>query len=127
MAEWSEYSLHQTHNERANALYHIGGLRFHMGKGDKTQRNFPGLKRLIIAPFEISAWLRWKFRYFDHYWEKKPLEWILEWASTGQMNELSNLGDTQKRVFLDDRISTVSVKDKVNENSAPKKRKLRLL
>ena len=116
MEAWSDYSLHQTHDHRANALYHIGGLRFHMGKGDKTSRNFPGLKRLLILPFEVSALLRWKFKYFDFYWEKKPLEWLLEWASTGQMNELSNLGDLQTRVSQDDRVSTIAAR--VAENTA---------
>ena len=90
---WSEYSLHQTHDHRANARYHIGGLRFHMGKGDNTNRNFPGIKRLLVAPFELSALIRWKLRLFDYYWEKKPLELLLKWASTGQMNELSDLGE----------------------------------
>ena len=110
MEEWSDYSLHQTYDKRASNLYHIGGLRFHMGKGDKTDRNFPGIKRLIIAPFEISAWLRWKFRWFGFYWEKKPLEWLLSWAGSSQMNELSDIGDV-RTLNKDDRISTIVTPD----------------
>ena len=106
MEDWSDYSLHQTHDKRANALYHIGGLRFHMGKGDKTDRNFPGLKRLLVLPFEISALIRWKLKYFDYYWEKPLFELLLKWTTVSQMNELSNLGDLNQ-INSDDRISTI--------------------
>lgn len=79
MAEWSNYSLFHTHDQRASALYHIGGLHFHRGKGDKTDRNFPGWRRVLISPFELLSGLRWKLRYFKHYnTEKKALEWVLE-------------------------------------------------
>jgi hypothetical protein len=82
MEEWSNYSLNQTYNKQASNLYHIGGLYFHRGKGDKTDRNFPGLRRLMIAPFELSAMLRWKYRYFKHYdFEKKIIEVLLKNAS----------------------------------------------
>lgn len=79
MAEWSEYSLNQTYDDEANALYWIGGLYYHRAKGDKTDRNFPGLKRLLILPFEILATIRWKLRYFKHYRaEKLIIEKLLE-------------------------------------------------
>lgn len=82
MEEWSRYSLNQTYDKRASNIYHIGGLHFHKGKGDKTDRNFPGIKRLMIKPFEISADLRWKLRYFDHFdFEKRSIETLLERAS----------------------------------------------
>lgn len=81
MAEWSNYSLNQTYDEQASSLYHIGGLTFHRGKGDKTDRNFPGLKRAIIAPFELLALARWKYRYFKHFkWEKRAIEYLLSTA-----------------------------------------------
>ena len=82
MAEWSEYSLNQTYNKQASNLYHIGGLHFHRGKGDKTDRNFPGWRRLLIAPFEISASARWRWRKFGHYGlEKRAVEALLKDAS----------------------------------------------
>lgn len=80
--QWSNYSLNQTHDERANAIYHIGGLHFHRGKGDKTDRNFPGIRRALIAPFELSSAIRWKTRNFKRYkFEKKCIEWLLKNAS----------------------------------------------
>ena len=81
MEEWSNYTLNHTHNALANTLYHIGGLHFHRGKGDKTDRNFPGLNRLKILPFELLIELRWKFRYFSHFdFERKMIEYLLEKA-----------------------------------------------
>ena len=109
MEEWSDYSLHQTYDKRASNLYHIGGLRFHSGKGDKTDRNFPGVKRLLILPFEALALLRWKLRFFDFFFEK-IIERLLSWAGTSQMNELSDLGDINQ-INQDDRISTIKDHD----------------
>jgi len=91
MEGWSNYSLNQTHDVVASNLYHIGGLHFHKGKGDKTDRNFPGLRRLLIAPFEILADLRWKFRYFKHYgFERKAVEFLLRDASRRYELKLGN-------------------------------------
>lgn len=85
MEAWSNYSLHQTTNKLASNLYHIGGIHFHRGKGDKTDRNFPGWKRLLIAPFELLIGLRWKTRYFDHFdTEKRLIERLLKWATSSQ-------------------------------------------
>lgn len=82
MAEWSDYSLNKTYNKEASSLYHVGGLAFHRAKGDKTDRNFPGLYRLLIAPFEWLALLRWRLRYFQHYGiENWFIERLLKWAS----------------------------------------------
>jgi anaerobic magnesium-protoporphyrin IX monomethyl ester cyclase len=82
MAEWSHYSLNQTLDERASNLYHIGGLHFHRGAGDKTERNFPGWRRTLIAPFEMAASWRWKHRQFTHFGaEKAGIEYLLKWAS----------------------------------------------
>jgi len=82
MEAWSSYSLNQTANERASNLYHIAGLNFHRGAGDKTARNFPGWRRLLIAPFEMLAYLRWRFRWFTHFGaEKRVIESLLRWAS----------------------------------------------
>ena len=79
MEEWSDYSLNQTYSKEANAIYWIGGLYNHGKKGDKTDRNFPGMKRWLIAPFEFTAKMRWKKRYFKHYgFEKKAIEWLLK-------------------------------------------------
>ena len=82
MEGWSEYSLNQGPIDEANAIYFIGGLHFHRAKGDKTDRNFPGWKRLLIYPFEILASLRWKYRKFGYYkLEKWAIERLLKWAS----------------------------------------------
>ena len=82
MEEWSEYSLHQTHDKLASNLYHIGGLRFHRGKGDKTDRNFPGWRRWIIRPFEWMVAIRWRLRWFSGFGlEKRAIEKLLEWAT----------------------------------------------
>ena len=118
---WSEYSLHQTHDHRANARYHIGGIRFHMGKGDNTNRNFPGIKRLLVAPFELFALIRWKLRFFDYYWEKKPLELLLKWASTSQMNELSHIGEEESfQINNNDRVSSIQ-QDNLTDKKKRKK------
>lgn len=82
MEAWSNYSLNQTYNQQASNLYHIGGFYFHRGKGDKTDRNFPGWRRLLIAPFELLMILRWKLRYWQHFaTEKRIVEWLLKRAS----------------------------------------------
>lgn len=82
MEAWSNYSLNQTDNEIASNLYHIGGLHFHRGAGDKTDRNFPGWRRALIAPFEHMAAYRWKRRWFTGYaLEKRGVEFLLKQAS----------------------------------------------
>jgi len=82
MQGWSEYSLHQTTNELASNLYHIGGLHFHRGKGDKTDRNFPGWRRAFIAPFEWLAAVRWRMRFFGWFGlEKRAIEKLLEFVT----------------------------------------------
>lgn len=82
MAEWSEYSLNQTYDRRASNLYHIGGLTYHRSKGDKTDRNFPGWRRALIAPFELLAVARWRLRLFGYFRvEKWFIERLLKWAS----------------------------------------------
>jgi len=82
MEGWANYSLNQTEDERASNLYHIGGIHFHRGKGDKTDRNFPGWRRLLIYPFEVLASIRWKRRWFTRFGlEKWFIEALLKWAS----------------------------------------------
>lgn len=91
MSAWSTYSLNQTQDERASNLYHIGGLHFHRGKGDKTDRNFPGWRRALIAPFEMAASYRWKHRRFTRFGaEKWAIEKLLKGAS--RRHELKTTG-----------------------------------
>jgi radical SAM superfamily enzyme YgiQ (UPF0313 family) len=79
---WSKMTLSNEVNPVAGNLYYISGLRFRGKKGDSTDRNFPGLKRLIILPFEISAHLRWRLRFFGYYgWEKAIVKKLFAWAS----------------------------------------------
>jgi radical SAM superfamily enzyme YgiQ (UPF0313 family) len=89
MREWSDFSLNQTKDEFANAAYWVAGLHFHKARGDKTDRNFPGLSRLLIMPFEWMASLRWKLRWFTCYrFEKWAIEWLLKWASLRYENKI---------------------------------------
>lgn len=91
MEEWSEYSLNQTDNEISSNLYHIGGLHFHRGRGDKTDRNFPTWRRALIAPFELSASYRWRKRRFANYRvEKWAVERLLRWASARNERRAGN-------------------------------------
>lgn len=82
ISEWGTVDIGYSNDPKAAAIYHVTGLVHHRGKGDKTDKNFPGLKRLLIAPFEWLALLRWKLRYFQHYnLERKATERLLKWAS----------------------------------------------
>ncbi|MDO8592405.1 MAG: radical SAM protein [bacterium] len=79
---WSKMSLSNEVNPIASNLYYIAGLKFREKKGDSTNRNFSGLKRLIIYPFEISARLRWKYRFLKYYeLEKFIIKMLFIWAS----------------------------------------------
>lgn len=90
MEAWSHYSLNQTLDVRASNLYHIAGLTFHGGPGDKTDRNFPGARRFLIAPFEHLARWRWKHRQFTHFeLEKRGIEYLLKGASRRHERKLT--------------------------------------
>jgi anaerobic magnesium-protoporphyrin IX monomethyl ester cyclase len=64
LRDWGEMSLSNELNPRLRDLYYIAGLRFRGRKGDRTNENFPHLRRLLILPFEILSWLRWRQRRF---------------------------------------------------------------
>lgn len=82
LEEWSKMSLSNETVPIAQNLYYISGLKFRGGKNDTTSKNFPGLKRLLIFPFEIFARLRWKTRFLKYYWlEKTIIKWLFSWAS----------------------------------------------
>jgi anaerobic magnesium-protoporphyrin IX monomethyl ester cyclase len=79
LAEWSAYTRSSTSNATANAIYHIAGLTFHRNKGDKTDRNFPGIRRLLILPFEILCVLRWRYRKFGAFgFERLAIRFIID-------------------------------------------------
>lgn len=83
---WSDYSLNHTTNQLASNIYHIGGFHFHQAKGDKTDRNFPGLARLAIKPFETLMNLRWYLRVFGGFGlERWCIEKLLAWRSRDQL------------------------------------------
>jgi radical SAM superfamily enzyme YgiQ (UPF0313 family) len=89
MEAWSNFSLNQTYNKQASNLYHVAGLTFHRTAGDKTDKNFPGLSRLLIWPFEVLAAWRWKHRKFMYFeFEKYFIEWLLKWASLRYENKV---------------------------------------
>lgn len=82
MEEWSKMSLSNETVPIAQNLYYLSGLRFRGKKGDITSRNFPGLKRFLILPFEISAHIRWRTRFLSFYsLEKAIIIRLFEWAS----------------------------------------------
>jgi anaerobic magnesium-protoporphyrin IX monomethyl ester cyclase len=64
LADWGEMSLSNELNPRLRDLYFIAGLRFRGRRGDRTDENFPGWRRLKIAPFELASRVRWKLRKF---------------------------------------------------------------
>jgi len=53
MVGWSKMGM------ASNPIYWIAGLTF---RKDNTKRNFPGIKRLKIFPFELLALVFWKLR-----------------------------------------------------------------
>jgi radical SAM superfamily enzyme YgiQ (UPF0313 family) len=66
-----------------NSLYYIAGLTFHRNK-DKTGKNFPGIRRLLILPFEVLCVLRWKLRFFRYFeLEKRAIKYLLRNAARG--------------------------------------------
>ena len=80
--EWSKITLSNTTNARSESLYYISGLRFRGKKGDNTDRNFPGIIRLLILPFELIAHLRWRLRLLSFYKiEKIIVKSLFKWAS----------------------------------------------
>lgn len=89
MEGWSNYSINKTHDTISSNLYWLVGLTFHRAKGDKTARNFPGWKRLLIAPFETLAVIRWKLRFFKWFrLEMWAIETLMKWASLRYENEV---------------------------------------
>ena len=79
---WSKIILSNSVNARAESLYYIAGLRFRGKKGDNTDRNFPGLLRMFILPFELSARLRWWLRFLSFYAVQKMIvKALFRWAS----------------------------------------------
>lgn len=79
---WSNYSLNRSYSQEYANIYLIAGLTFHRGKGDKTDRNFPGLSRWLIRPLELACVLRWKLRFWRFFGlERWLIEALLRWAS----------------------------------------------
>lgn len=70
LIEWSEMSLSNSENTIAENLYYISGLKF---RGDISKIKFPGMRRLLILPFELLAQLRWKLRWFTFYAAEKKI------------------------------------------------------
>lgn len=82
MEEWSRMTLSNETVPIAQNLYYISGLRFRGKRGDTTSRNFPGWKRFLILPFEISAHIRWRTGFLSFYGlEKAVIKRLFAWAS----------------------------------------------
>jgi len=85
---WSKITLNNPVNPLAENIYYLAGLRFRGAEGDKTNKNFPGWKRALIAPFEAEAKWRWSKRYVKHYsLQKAVVKHLFEWASQKVANE----------------------------------------
>jgi radical SAM superfamily enzyme YgiQ (UPF0313 family) len=70
----------KTPNPMINAVYYIAGLTFHRRK-DKTGKNFPGVRRLLILPFELLCVIRWKMRFFSWFGlERRMIQYLLSHA-----------------------------------------------
>lgn len=82
MEEWGSICLTYAANSLVENLHYIASLNFRGGKGDNTSINFPGLKRLLLFPFELLAKLRWKLRFFRFYDpEKRIVKFLFKWAA----------------------------------------------
>ncbi|MEW6407115.1 MAG: radical SAM protein [Patescibacteria group bacterium] len=80
--EWGTICLTYAANALVENLHYIASLNFRGGKGDNTSINFPGLKRLLLLPFELSAKLRWKLRFFRLFnLEKRIVKYLFGWAA----------------------------------------------
>lgn len=82
MEEWSLVSAASNPElpNEINNIYLIGGL--HHNRYHKTAQNFPGLWRLLIAPLEILAEIRWQFRFFKFFtFEKLIIEKLISFRS----------------------------------------------
>jgi radical SAM superfamily enzyme YgiQ (UPF0313 family) len=77
MQDWSKFSLSHALNPKIENLYYIAGLTF---RKDNIKRNFPGVYRLKIMPFEFTAYARWKTRLLDHYLAKSMVKNIIKKA-----------------------------------------------
>jgi radical SAM superfamily enzyme YgiQ (UPF0313 family) len=66
LANWGVMTLQNELNKDLQDLYYIAGLRFRGRRGDRTDENFPGWRRLAILPFEAHARIRWHDRRFRY-------------------------------------------------------------
>jgi radical SAM superfamily enzyme YgiQ (UPF0313 family) len=83
LSDWCNYDRSNTGNPLINAIYYVAGLRFHRTRGDKTDQNFPGIRRLLILPFELLCVLRWKLRFFRGFgWEQRSIKNLLSRAAS---------------------------------------------
>lgn len=77
LKEWSHYSRDSS-NPEALAWYWVSGLTFNGEAGGKTDKNFPGRRRLLIYGLEKMCRFRWKLRYFKHFWfEGQLLKFVM--------------------------------------------------
>lgn len=90
LEQWGEMSLHNAHfSKRAESLYYLAGLVF---RRDVSRQKFPGLLRLLILPFEWSASIRWKFRFWSFYeFEKKCVKWLFKFGTSHRYRKQQKL------------------------------------
>ncbi|MBI2067896.1 MAG: B12-binding domain-containing radical SAM protein [Deltaproteobacteria bacterium] len=109
LEQWGEMSLHNAHfSKRAESLYYLAGLVF---RRDVSRQKFPGILRLMILPFEWSASIRWKLRFWSFYeFEKRCVMWLFKFGTSFRFRRqkqlaaekakepafLMHLGDSEK-------------------------------
>lgn len=81
MKEWESFTISNSGTVEMQNVYYVAGLHFHQQPGSKTDVNFPGLRRILIRPFEKLCDLRWKVRYFKLFgFEKMIIEFLLKYC-----------------------------------------------
>lgn len=107
LRDWTQISAAYNPNlpEHVNAIYPFGGLRFN--RHHKTAQNFPGWKRVLIAPFEILARLRYRLRYFRHSsLELRLIGKIINWAAQRSIGD--NLDSVHARKVFENYSETLA-------------------
>ena len=81
LEEWFTTSRSHNYDPLLTAVYYIAGITFHRARGSTTDRNFPGIRRGLILPFELLCVLRWKIKFFYCFWlERKGIELLLKYC-----------------------------------------------
>jgi anaerobic magnesium-protoporphyrin IX monomethyl ester cyclase len=121
LGDWRSMSLSNDLNPALRDLYYIAGLRFRGRRGDRTDENFPGARRLLIAPFEALARRRWQHRIFRmSNFERYAVKTLIQRAS--RRNRSEETRDLPLMVGGADRAKTPNAAPTVRQVSTEPKR-----